>query len=215
MLMTGFWAPKWRSSSKAFLQHYSTHAPTNSVQDHAHNVTIYYCCPGCDPCWGQVEGLAGLGTRLAIYIYLYEGRFKMPVDVQTWRVRVGLYNAGRLSDFRSRYGRPKTIKSVKGPKLDALNGCGTLLDLLGLGVMLSLLHGLFRGRLDLSELFRTIRVRCGGSNGVSSIKMAFGAAVLLLVLAITLCLLLLLAGDVERNPGPYEGILFRWCLPAL
>ena len=129
----------------------------------------------------------------------------MPVDVQTWRVRVGLYNAGRLSDFRSRYGRPKTIRSVKGPKLDALNGCGTL----RLGVMLSVLHDLFRGRLDLSELFHTIRVRCGGSNGASSIKMASGAAVLLLVLAIALCLLLLLAGDVERNPGPYEGILFR------
>ena len=127
----------------------------------------------------------------------------MPIDVQTWRVRVGTYNAGRLSDFRSRYGRPKTIESMKGsagPKLIALNG--TLL--LGLGMMLSVLHGLFGVRL---ELFHTIRLRCGGSNGVSSIKMASGAALLLFVLAIALCLLLLLAGDVERNPGPNEGII--------
>ena len=86
--------------------------------------------------------------------------------------------------------------------------CGTVL--FGLVMVLSLLHDLFRGRLDLSELLHNIRVRCGGSKRVSSMEMAnvaCGVAVLLFGLAMALCLLLLLAGDVERNPGPNGGMV--------
>ena len=130
----------------------------------------------------------------------------MPVDVQTWRVRVGTYNAGRLSAFRSRYGRPKSIEKMKGS--DVAGGCGTVL--FGLVIALSLLYNLFRGRLDLSKFIHTIRVRCGGSKRVSSMKMACGTAVLVLFgLAMALCLLLLVAGDVERNPGPNGGMVER------
>ena len=130
---------------------------------------------------------------------------KMPVDVQTWRVRVGTYNAARLSAFRSRYGHPK---SMRGTKLNVAGGCDTVL--IGLMMVLSLLHDLFRRRL---EFVHTIGVRCGGSKRVSPLKMdACGAAVLLLVLAMALCLLLLLAGDVERNPGPNGGIVYSYTI---
>ena len=45
--------------------------------------------------------------------------------------------------------------------------------LFGLVMVLSLLHDLLRGRLDLSEFIHTIRVRCArGSKRVSAVKMA-------------------------------------------
>ena len=128
----------------------------------------------------------------------------MPVDVQTWRARIGTYHAGRISAIRKRYGLPKTIESIKG--LDVHSGCGTIL--FGLAMILSLLYDLLRGRVSLSGLFRAVRVHCGGSKGVSSMKVAnvtCGAALLQLGLAVALSILLLVAGDVERNPGPNGG----------
>ena len=125
----------------------------------------------------------------------------MPVDVQTWRARIGTYNAGKLSAIRSRYHLPKSIESIKG--LDVPSGCGTVLY--GLVMVLSLLHDLLRGRVALSDVISAIRVRCGRRKFVSSTKMAnvlCGTAVLLFVLAMALCLLLMQSGDVERNPGP-------------
>ena len=121
----------------------------------------------------------------------------MPVDIQTWRARIGTYNAGRLSAIQIRYGLPKSLESKKG--LDVLGGCSTILV-----TVLLLLYGVLRGRIGVSDI---IRVRCGGRSkaGVSSMKVASvscGAALLLFGLAMALSLLLMQAGDVERNPGP-------------
>ena len=122
----------------------------------------------------------------------------MPVDLQTWRARIGTYNAGRLSAIRTRNGLPKTIESKKG--LDVYSGCGTLFA--GLAMVLLLLYDLLRGRV---EFFGAVRIRCGSSKGLSSMKVAntaCGVAVVLFCLALAMSLLLLQAGDVERNPGP-------------
>ena len=143
--------------------------------------------------------------NLCVLRLLVDRRKKMPVDVQTWRARIGTYNAGRLSAIRARYHLPKSIESIKG--LDVSSGCGTVL--FGLVVVLSLLHDLLRGSVGLSDVISAIRVRCGRTKLVSSTKMAnvlCGTAVLLFVLAMALCLLLLQSGDVERNPGPKGGI---------
>ena len=129
----------------------------------------------------------------------------MPVDVQTWRVRTGMYNAGSLSAIRTRYGPSKSVKGSDVPC-----GCGAFLaglSIVGLLLLCDLLHG----RVGVSKLYCVFRVHCGSSKGVVSMKVvnaSYGAAVVLFILALSLSLLLLQAGDVERNPGPDGGK--RW-----
>ncbi len=143
----------------------------------------------------------------------------MPIDLQTWRARIGTYNAGSLPAIRKRYGLPKThidgLERLGVHTSTSASGCGTILFGVVMIDLLLLLYDVLRRRVGLSGVFRAIRVRCGGgSKGVSSMKVyvvnsSCSAATLLVLqlgVVVALSALLLLAGDVERNPGPNGGI---------
>ena len=127
------------------------------------------------------------------------------MDVQTWRIRTGLFNAGRLSVIRARYQRPpRSVETMKGWNVPsgfrALIACWWM--------VVPVLFGVLRGRIGVSEAFGAVRVRCGRSKGVSSMKVVnvcCGASMMVFCLALALGFLLLRAGDVERNPGPNTG----------
>ena len=127
------------------------------------------------------------------------------MDVQTWRIRTGLFNAGRLSVIRARYRRPpRSVETMKGWNVPS--GFRSLIACWWM--VLTVMFGMLRGRIGVSEAFGIVRGHCGGSKGVSSVKVVevlSAASMTLLCLALVSSLLLLRAGDVERNPGPNGG----------
>ena len=78
-------------------------------------------------------------------------------------------------------------------------------------MILLLLYNLLRVRVGVSDLFYTIRARYEVLKcAVSSMKIANPSCcgiVFLFCLALALSLMILQAGDVERNPGPNDGKL--------
>ena len=118
---------------------------------------------------------------------------------------MGMFNARRLSTIRACYRRPpRSVETIKG--LEVPSGLRVLIACWWM--VLSILFGVLRGRIGVSEAFGAVRVCCGCSKGVSSMKVVnvcCGASMMVFCLALALGFLLLRAGDVERNPGPNTG----------
>ena len=110
--------------------------------------------------------------------------------------------------IRARYKRPPiTVETMNGPGMNVPSGFRPLIACWW--VVVSVLFGVVRGKIGVSDALGIVRVRCGSSKGVSSVKVvnivSAAAAAFLFCLALAVGLLLLRAGDVERNPGPNGG----------
>ena len=121
----------------------------------------------------------------------------MPIDAEQWRASTGLFCASQRVLLRPpRYKQPK-------PKVQA--------DTLSLNMEFSLAVPLVTLRTGVFYVSQTLHllwlIACHSSRLLSSIvrlscKRLRGVSVLLALCLVVVAMLLIMAGDVEQNPGP-------------
>ena len=133
----------------------------------------------------------------------------MGIDVATWRARIGL-NYCRHSRYACRP-LPVQWKAASWGVGEVMNSTPLLLQGCMAVVSLSMILGYtFRWRLSRRcGCDKMCRPKLGGGGSVPGAEVrgmadtsVIGVCLLLEVCAVVLALLLMMAGDVERNPGP-------------
>ena len=129
----------------------------------------------------------------------------MGIDLITWRTRIGLnyYNACRplQTSCRIRVYHPKVgVEEV-------MNNTSLVLKGFALSLML---HCIIRGWFRLKGRGGSGKIRCHWWGSTFNVKetVSSGGIKLLRVVVVVMSLLLVMAGDMETNPGPRkkEGI---------
>ena len=131
------------------------------------------------------------------------------IELELWRARIGLNHAGaagRVSRLlKKRFkGLNKSCFMEWGADTGEINGVAyALRSVVALVLLLRCILMLFKREKNAGGSFA--EVFCGDVKSV--LTMQSGVPLLLKVCVVMIALLLLLAGDVERNPGPVEGII--------
>lgn len=130
----------------------------------------------------------------------------MGIDLITWRTRIGLnyYNACRplQTSCRGRVYHPKVgVEEVMNDTSPVFKGFALSL----------MLHYIVRGWFRLKGRGGSGKIRClcwGSTLNVKETVSSGGNKLLRVVVVVVMSLLLVMAGDVETNPGPRknEGI---------
>lgn len=130
----------------------------------------------------------------------------MGIDLITWRTRIGLnyYNACRplQTSCRGRVYHPKVgVEEVMNDTSPVFKGF----------VLSLMLHYIVRGWFRLKGRGGSGKIRClcwGSTLNVKETVSSGGNKLLRVVVVVVMSLLLVMAGDVETNPGPRknEGI---------
>ena len=131
------------------------------------------------------------------------------IELELWRARIGLNHAGaagrvsRLMKKRFK-GLNKSYLMEWGADTGEINGVAyALRSVVALVLLLRCILMLFIQKKNSSVFGGFARAFCGDVKSV----LTSGVPLLLKVCVVMIALLLLLAGDVERNPGPTSKLI--------
>jgi len=132
---------------------------------------------------------------------------KMGIDYATWRARIGLNNCRQCQYYRPLPGRWKAARWGVGEVLNdtplVLQGC---IVVVSLSLILEYTFHSWGACLKVRNRYCKVRCPKFASDSVLSVE-ASGLTVVwsgMLQLCVVVLALLLIAGDVERNPGPLK-----------